>query len=140
MLEEKNDNLQQADGNLTTDSIESIQDDSTIVETTPVTETSEQEITDSEADIAAVTTEEKVADTTPLIENQNQKALNSINDSNAEESEDETLKERHQIPMQDYEPLSMEALVDELDTLVSTEKVMSIKEHVEEIKKAFLAK
>ncbi|HEY4616923.1 MAG TPA: DUF349 domain-containing protein [Flavobacterium sp.] len=140
MLEEKNDNLQQADGNLTTDSIESIQDDSTIVETTPVTETSEPEITDSEADIAAVTTEEKVADTTPLIENQNQKALNSINDSNAEESEDETLKERHQIPMQDYDTLSMEALVDELDTLVSTEKVMSIKEHVEEIKKAFLAK
>jgi hypothetical protein len=39
--------------------------------------------------------------------------------------------------MQDYLIIR---LVDELDALVSTEKVMSIKEHVEEIKKAFLAK
>jgi hypothetical protein len=140
MLEEKNDNLQEADGNLTTDSIESTQDDSTIVETPSNTENVEPEITDPETDNTAVSTEEKVPDTATVIENQNQKALNSIDDSNAEESEDETLKERHQIPMQDYDTLSIEALVDELDALVSTEKVMSIKEHVEEIKKAFLAK
>jgi hypothetical protein len=34
----------------------------------------------------------------------------------------------------------MEALVDELQELVATDKVLSIKDHVEEIKKAFLAK
>jgi hypothetical protein len=45
------------------------------------------------------------------------KALSSIEDSNAEESEDETLKERHHIPMQDYDTLSMEQLVDELQIL-----------------------
>jgi hypothetical protein len=41
--------------------------------------------------------------------------------------------------MLEYETLSMEALVDE-QLLVATDKVLSIKEHVEEIKKAFLAK
>jgi hypothetical protein len=53
--------------------------------------------------------------------------------------EDETLKERHHIPMQDYDTLSMEQLVDELQILVNNDKVMSVKDHVEEIKKAFLA-
>ncbi|SDX24636.1 DUF349 domain-containing protein [Flavobacterium degerlachei] len=140
MLEEKNDNLQEADGNLTTDSIESTQDDSTIAEMPSITETSKPEITEAEANDTPVSTEEEATETVAAIENQNQKALNSIDDSNAEESEDETLKERHEIPMQDYDTLSMEALVDELDALISTGKVMSIKEHVEEIKKAFLAK
>ena len=34
----------------------------------------------------------------------------------------------------------MEKLVEELELLVDTEKVMSVREHVEEIKKAFLSK
>jgi len=140
MLEEKNDNLQEADGNLTTDSIESTQDDSTVAETQAITETTEPEITEPKAENAEVSTEKEVPENAAAIENKNQKALNSIDDSNAEESEDETLKERHEIPMQDYDTLSMDVLVDELDTLVATDKVMSIKEHVEEIKKAFLAK
>jgi hypothetical protein len=38
------------------------------------------------------------------------KSIKSIDDSNAEEGEDETLKERHEIPMQDYDTLSLEAL------------------------------
>jgi hypothetical protein len=41
--------------------------------------------------------------TAEVVENQNNKALSSIDDSNAEEGEDETLKERHEIPMQDYD-------------------------------------
>ena len=132
MLEEKNDNLQHADGTLTTDSIESIQ------ETTENLETVEAE--------AVALPEENTVELAPepvteaVLENENQKALNSIDDSNAEESEDETLKERHHIPMQDYDTLSMEQLVEELENLVSTDKVMSVKDHVEEIKKAFLAK
>jgi hypothetical protein len=40
--------------------------------------------------------------------------------------------------MQDYDTLSMEQLVDELQILVNNDKVMSVKDHVE-IKKAFLA-
>ncbi len=117
MLEEKNDNLQHADGN-TTDSVES----------TPTTSPNEVEATAAES--VEITTE--VDD--------NQTIIEAIADSNAEESEDESVKERHDIPMQDYDTLSMESLVEELNTLVSNEKVASIKEHVEEIKKAFLAK
>ncbi|MEY2923170.1 MAG: hypothetical protein RL108_1796 [Bacteroidota bacterium] len=117
MLEEKNDNLLHADGN-TTDSVES----------TPTTTTNEVETIATET--AELTTET----------DENQTIIEAIADSNAEESEDESLKERHEIPMQDYDALSMESLVEELNTLVSNEKVASIKEHVEEIKKAFLAK
>jgi PHD/YefM family antitoxin component YafN of YafNO toxin-antitoxin module len=39
-------------------------------------------------------------------------------------------KERHHIPMQDYDTLSMEQLVDELQILVNNDKVMSVKDHV----------
>lgn len=115
MLEEKNDNLLEADGN-GTDSTES---------TPTVTPVETTEISNE-----AVAPEANV----------NQTIIEAIADTNAEESEDESLKERHDIPMQDYDALSMEALVDELNTLVSNEKVLSIKDHVEEIKKAFLAK
>lgn len=67
-------------------------------------------------------------------------AIASIENSNAEESEDETLSGRHDIPMRDYDTLSMDELVNELEMLVSTDKVMSVKDHVEELKKAFLSK
>ena len=128
MLEEKNDNLQNADGTLTTNTTESAENTTTEVEENPIA---------AEENTVEPTTEEAENSAT---EDANQKALNSIEDSNAEESEDETLKDRHHIPMQDYDTLSMEALVDELKVLVATDKVMSVKEHVDEIKKAFLAK
>jgi hypothetical protein len=67
-------------------------------------------------------------------------AISAIQNTNAEESEDETLKDRHDIPMQDYEAMPMDALVSELETLVTTDKVMSVKDHVEEVKRAFLSK
>ena len=89
--------------------------------------------------VATISAQE-LADDTPMSENGHQIALNAIDESNAEESEDETLKERHNIPMLEYASLSMEALVDELEKLTEVEKVMSVKEHVEEIKKEFLAK
>ena len=117
MLEEKNDNLQHADGN-TTDSVES------------TSTTSPNEVEATAAESVEITT----------VTDDNQTIIEAIADSNAEESEDENLKERHDIPMQDYDTLSMESLVEELNILVSNEKVSSIKDHVEEIKKAFLAK
>jgi hypothetical protein len=85
-------------------------------------------------------TDEQVADNTPVMQDDNQSVISAIEEVNAEESEDESLKDRHDIPMQDYETLSMEQLVDELADLVVVEKVMSVKDHVEELKKAFLSK
>jgi hypothetical protein len=136
MLEEKNDNLQDADGNVANDSNESVQVETTIAET----EATATETTEVVEENIVATAEEEVVNTDAVTEHVNQKALNSIDDSNAEESEDETLKDRHHIPMQDYDTLSMEQLVDELQILVANDKVMSVKDHVEEIKKAFLAK
>jgi hypothetical protein len=134
MLEENNDNLQKAHGYVANDSSESVQVEAQTPETKSISDTTENTIAETQ-----VLGEEELITRDDVPENINQKALSSIEDSNAEESEDETLKERHHIPMQDYDTLSMEELVDELQILVDNDKVMSVKGHVEEIKKAFLA-
>jgi len=173
MLEEKNDNLLEADGNLENNSIEILQSEEQIMdkidsaETTISETTMEDTATVSEIITAleneapkldatvvsdeieattpteATTTETTVAETIPspdLKISETETIIEAIVGSNAEESEDETLKERHDIPMLDYDALSLESLVGELKNLVTHEKVMSVKDHVEEIKKSFLAK
>lgn len=123
MLEETNDNLTQSnnetDGNTATD-----------------VQVNNQAITNDEATHEVASEQNNEA--TEIAKKQ--QALNEIEASNAEEHEDETLKARHEIPMLDYDTLSMEVLVEQLQKLVSNEKVMSIRDHVEEIKKAFLSK
>lgn len=140
MLEEKNDNLQEADGNLGSDSLETTQSETPVLEIVETTESNTTEKQESvEVPIEAISEGTPLADINAA-ETENQTIVDAIADTNAEESEDETLKERHDIPMQDYDTFSLESLVDELQNLVSNEKVMSVKDHVEEIKKAFLAK
>ena len=115
MLEEKNDNLQDADG-------QSVQ------ETT-------NEIVENQDIIAVENTEETQIHETEVVTTTN--VMDEIDNSNAEESEDDSLKDRHEIPLLDYDAMSMEALTEELEKLVSNEKVMAIKDHVEEIRKSF---
>ncbi len=110
MLEETNDNLHQADGN------------------------TENQETATETSIEAIPAEPQT-DT-----DENQSVMSAIANENAEENEDETLKSRHEIPMIDYETLSIEELVEELEKLAPTEKVMAVKDHIEAIKAAFLSK
>ena len=140
MLEEKNDNLSpienETDGN---------QENVLNNEIEETAETVSEEIETAllipvEEEVVVEISPEELADDSPITESEHQKALNAIDETNAEESEDETLKERHAIPMLDYHAMSMDALVDELEKLSTVEKVMSIKEHVEEIKKEFLSK
>jgi hypothetical protein len=128
MLEEKNDNLQEADGEIEINTNDSIQTNAATEDSVPES-ASENVITAEENDIE---------NTDNSIEDSHQIALDAIANSNAEESEDETLKERSDIPMQDYNTFSLDALVDELKKLINTDKVMSVKDHIEEIKKAFL--
>ena len=108
----------------------------TVAEIETVPEMAENETEENTIEL----TDEKVADDELVSENLNQSAISAIEEVNAEESEDETLKDRHDIPMLDYDTLSMEQLVDELGTLVVVEKLMSVKDHVEELKKSFLSK
>ena len=126
MLEEMNDNLLNADGILE-NSIDKNQ-----MATVGNFEISE------EIEKVPVTIIEKIATIEPI--NIVEDAVKAIEDVNAAESEDETLKERHEIPVIDYEALTMEDLVNELEKLGSNEKVMAVKDHVEEIKNAFLSK
>lgn len=130
MLEEKNDNLLEADGSAATNLPETMQTE--ILEELDTVETSNEEITEQVEEVPATIADGETSTTNTIID--------AIVDTNAEESEDETLKKRHDIPMLDYEALPLESLVDELKKLVTNEKVMSIKDHVEEIKKSFLAK
>jgi hypothetical protein len=166
MLEEKNDNLLEADGNLENNSPETIQTETAVLEDLAIAETSNDETADQVEEIAATIVDGELPVADALIEeevvvvsetpiepveavveavadgepSENNTIIDAIADTNAEESEDETLKERHDIPMLDYDTLSLESLVEELKNLVTNEKVMSVKDHVEEIKKSFLAK
>lgn len=179
MLEEKNDNLQQADGNLESaaqeNNVQTEDQNLETAETTTIAEPTATEVAPEQTDTIVETeanteieakaeeaaveteavqtseepetvalTEAEVTENSPVTEVpqefSGQDAIDAIAETNAEESEDETLKERHEIPMLDYEALSMEELVTELEKLVVIEKVMSVKEHVEQLKSAFLSK
>lgn len=135
MLEEKNDNLQEADGKLEIESANSTENNETV--SVEINE-SESETIVSESENTIAPSNEELSDKETVAETQNQTALDAITNSNAEESEDETLKERHDLPMHDYNTFSLDELVAELKKLVSSDKVMSVKEHIEEIKKSFL--
>ncbi len=159
MLEEKNDNLLDADG-----SLESVsQDSETIVneeqnssetvidaieaqEEVIIEDTPKDSIENSKSDgefetqpetLEAINIVENVEEVTNAVE-ENVDVISEITNVNAAESEDETV--RNDIPMLDYEAMSMELLVSELEQLSGSEKVMAVKDHVEEIKKSFLAK
>jgi len=131
MLEEKNDNLLEADGSATTNLPEMIETGTEVLEELDVVETNDETIAEQVEEIAPTVTDGEPSNNT---------IIDAIADTNAEESEDETLKERHDIPMLDYEAMPLESLVEELKNLVTNEKVMSVKDHIEEIKKSFLAK
>ena len=113
----------------------------------PVVEAVPETVAEEIIEVPVATTEldhsnehEKKEENILIAEEESNIAVNAIADANAEESEDETIKGRHDIPFQDYEALPMDKLVEELETLVAVEQVMSVREHVEEIKKAFLSK
>jgi len=63
--------------------------------------------------------------------------LDEIDENNAEDAEDTDNHRRHNIPILDYDSMSMENLVGELQRLVRNEKVQAIKKHVEGIKSEF---
>ena len=63
--------------------------------------------------------------------------LNEIQQENARSAEDTEEKKRHEIPMLNYDSLDLETLERELKKLIDTEKISSIKPHVEAIKRAF---
>jgi hypothetical protein len=61
-------------------------------------------------------------------------------DHNNNNVDDHDSDESHDIPLQNYEAMDMEKLVHELENLIETDKIMAVKNHVEEIKSVFLSK
>ncbi|PZR21223.1 MAG: DUF349 domain-containing protein [Flavobacterium psychrophilum] len=150
MLEEKNDNLHNADGeqlnevNGTLQTDYTAENDNNENEESPVVHETEGQLPFApkellEAAKVADEPEEEPAAEAPTEEKQ-LSAVESIAETNAEQSEDESLLDAHDIPMKNYEELSMDELAAELEKFVTVEKVMSVKDHVEEIRKEFYSK
>lgn len=145
MLEEKNDNLHEADGQEHQESQENVVENQSVQDEAPIAEEVVEAVQDETTDVKEVENakSETAQDEAPLSEEvatvtaQNQSAFDEIDNSNAEESEDDSVTDKHNIPMLDYESMAMTELVSELEKLVHNHKVMAIKDHVEEIRKAF---
>jgi hypothetical protein len=80
-------------------------------------------------------TEEIAAVVTP-----NEDHVDEIEASNAEDAEDESNSERHDLEDKDYHAMSMDQLTAEFNTLLKHQKIQTISKHVNEIKGEFNAK
>ena len=124
MLEQENDNLQHADG-----SEENVNGSNNAHEI------------DMHEDAEAVhQLADSEVETNLVLDEKTETILNAITNDNAAESEDASIIGRHEIPIEDYESMTLEQLIEKLQDYVENQKVMLVKEHVEEIKKSFLFK
>lgn len=153
MLEEKNDNLHDADGTENNPLANGIPETKATVEV-PETNEEQEDITavhETEGQIFPLAETEEtpaeagetlgdalVSESAPDTEDKTLTAVEAIESSNAEAGEEDTAG--HDVPMKNYEELSMEELAAELEALAGTEKVMAVKEHIEEIRKEFYSK
>ncbi|MBC7494784.1 MAG: DUF349 domain-containing protein, partial [Flavobacterium sp.] len=124
MLEQENDNLLHADG--------SGENENVSTNTDQISEHEDAEIVNSPSN-----TESGI---TATIDESTENIINAIADDNAAESEDQSIIGRHEIPMEDFESMTLQQLIEKLQDYVENHKVMLVKEHVEEIKKSFLFK
>ena len=159
MLEETNDNLSRnendTDGNGENTSQETqitkTQSDNIVGETIATTESENIDIASNENIVDEIELETEEVFTNEVVETVNLEqesvietatidAVEAISNQNAAESEDETIKSYHEIEVLDYDSMSMENLIGELEKLTVIEKVMSVKDHVDSVKNAFLQK
>ena len=124
MLEQENDNLLHADASGENKNVSTNADQIT-------------EHEDAETVNPTSNTESGITDT---IDESTENIINAIADDNAAESEDQSIIGRHEIPLEDFESMTLQQLIEKLQDYVENHKVMLVKEHVEEIKKAFLFK
>lgn len=120
MLEETNDNLPKADG---------------ILEST-ATPNAENETVDN----TIVLTPEQLQEDTLIVEeplnNENHFDIEEVEETQSDDDEDQHLLD---IPVKNYENLSMEELVNEMEFLLRLNQINKIKTPMEEIKKEFLS-
>lgn len=133
------DNLQEADGKKEVE----------IQNTTPKEDTTENvEIevkTETEANVDNDVETETKAEVTVTedeveVETQKEEHVDEIEASNAEDAEDETNAERHEVEEKDYHAMSMQDLATELNRLLKHHKIQTISKQVNQIKAEFNAK
>ncbi len=66
--------------------------------------------------------------------------VDEIEASNAEDAEDESNAERHELEVKDYHAMTMDQLTTEFNTLLKHHKIQTISKHVNEIKGEFNSK
>ncbi|RXJ50642.1 DUF349 domain-containing protein [Gelidibacter gilvus] len=163
------DNLQDADGNdilkkeaitqeeRVTEDLNAPNEESTAAEATEIAETSasvddanssEETTPDTPETEGVVDTpissgpeseiEKSISDEAPV--KKKDTYVEEIEESNAEDAEDDSNVERHNLEDKDYHSMSMEQLADEFESLLKNKKVQTIKSPVEEIKTEFNSK
>ncbi|MCB0461473.1 MAG: DUF349 domain-containing protein [Flavobacteriaceae bacterium] len=152
------DNLQEADGTQEEIKANTENVDANEAKTEEVTEAEIKEETKAEANIENANEGKAEAEATEEVENKTENEvetdaeadsklseksddpLDEIDASNAEDAEDSDNSERHELTEKDYHAMSMEDLVNELESLVNTRKIQVIREHVDMIRSEFNAK
>ena len=97
----------------------------------------EEENTTSEENLTTSSKVEKNEEENVSEEAKDEDVQKELDDANAEDSEDQDVGRRHEIAKKDYESMSLDELVIELENLLKNEKVQAIREHVSEIKTSF---
>ena len=141
MLEDKKDSLPLADGeNENANEIENSHQDEILTSDENLDEANiENEIENKSSEVQQLVelTVEEVKDDSFEFQSQNSEVVDAILESNAEESEDESIKNQNKIELIDYDSISMEDQVESLEKLLVSENITIIKDNVEAIKKSF---
>ncbi|MFY7730993.1 MAG: DUF349 domain-containing protein [Flavobacterium sp.] len=134
MLEEKNDNLHNADGNTISGAGDTFENgylpDNKIVENSDLPEEAEdlkEQLHETEGQM-------------PFAPEFSEEAAATEHAAAETDSEEEHHDEEHAEEVPDYTGFSMEQLATELETLVTAEKVLSVKNRVEEVRREFYNK
>jgi hypothetical protein len=153
MLEEKNDNLHEADGNAISGAGDTFENgylpDNKIVENSDLPEESDdlkEQLHETEGqmpfapeEVLGSTTEETTEVVTETPATEEVVAEETVSEPELH-SEEEHHEEDHAEEVPDYTGLTLEELTAELEKLVVTDKVLSVKNRVEEIRKEFYNK
>ncbi len=113
------------------------------VEETTKVETEATTVPEKETEIEAketVKTEQIEVEEKPEFEATKEDHVDQIEASNAEDAEDESNAERHELEDKDYHAMTMDQLATEFNTLLKHHKIQTISKHVNEIKGEFNSK
>ncbi|MFK7781415.1 DUF349 domain-containing protein [Psychroserpens sp.] len=117
------------------------ENEDTTIETETTSEATEEIIEEAtnDAEVTSEATEEITEEDVETTEKADAH-VEEIEEANAEDAEDEANAERHEVESKDYHAMTMEQLVDELESLTENQKIQTIKSQVDEIKSEFHSK